>query len=811
MILRECTSSILTTTKDVHQFELEKFSTSPNHRGLTSSSNLMEPGDRVVIAQGLTHGWSSYVEVYRPMFRVHPSFHEPRWTSSYGSDRLRKSPPIEQLDLSTVWKGLTMSEARELYCIEQVFEAHLGIMLVDKLSKSSSSDCSLQAPQSSDRSSHTQTSEFTSVYTVMIEIQHLILGMLKSLCYGGPSLNSYQSPEYWRDRVLCYLATCDCLMETEPPSLHHVIMRTRVCHPKSLEDEIIPPMIVEPAWNPDFLTFHDLDIAPRQGGELRIIPEYRSFAKSRVDASTVSISYSLGRLYPWLEWDKKLSGFRGAVPFYSHCKASDPILSEVLRGRHEDINVVDNLLRIEVVALWRKQLSPSVALEHTVRTRLNLKVLPCFPADKVDAAGNLCLSSVSQKEEAVTPLQPQRSPLPTGLGAPPVTRVPCINTSYVSWGVGANNLTGTPSGLAAALITTPVNPWSVSSEPLIARLCVEEYHLAVPCVPPPSTANNSTGSVREQVASLFDLNPRPSPAETTPLSRSNSQMECPAKSEIPGNQGVSTSLPSDPPIESEEVDRTMTDAIADTTSLYEEMDPRTSDFLEASHELCTIAQGYHYDSDLSNRGIDPEIPTQFSDPVTPPLVMRYYNRFAPLNDLRSQSDTLSIAEDGEDEDRFDIGSSTEDENDVLRSTPKGESGHRTDPSAPPSPSNARQNTSTETARLQHGPEVTYEYFLMSMDPALPSEERETARLVYDMLMTDHEEKRVSRNTEEPELTARLNAIIDCDGSNDGFNWTESETSGSAKDEERSSQYSSDGNLSLMGEEDEFGVVFNFGF
>ena len=854
----------------MHQFALEELPISPNHPGSISSASYVRPADGHIIVKGLTHGWSSYIEVYRPMFRVHPSFHEPHWTSSYGFDQLSRSPPIEQLDLSTVWRGLTVTEARELYRIEQVFEAHLNtIVVVDKLSKSNSSDCSPQAQQTSERSSHCPIARSTSIGTVIIEIQRLILGIIRSLCHGDRAMSSYRSAEYWRDRVLCYLATCDCLMEMEPLSIQHVIMRTRIRHPMHCENEQYPPTMIEPAWNPDFLTFQDVDVAPREGRELKIVPEYRSFAKSRLDARNISISYTLGRLYSWLEWDEELSGFRGNVPFYSECKASDPVLGEVTKSRFEGTNTVDNLLRIEVVALWRKQVSSSITLEHTVRTRLNLKVVPWFPFDKIRAADDVCLSSVSQKEGAMAPLHDKWKSFPTGLRARPVAALQDINKSRGSCDFETSNLTATPSTSAPAHITRPVNPSPVISESLNPQIQVEQYHLAVPRMLPSFVASTDTESAYELLANLFHLDPLPSPAEPIFLSRPNRQKQCVSKGKGSRKVRVSKDLLADPLVGSEEADkdmmnaiadtvsiynekdaldflikteedektlmdaiadaanmydmmesrnflidsqdneRTTMDAIADTFNMYKEMDP--GNFLEASHEVYTIAQGVHYNGESLNCGTDPGIWAPLRNPETPPLVMRYYNRFAPLNELRSQSDTLSKTEDGDDDVRLDSGSSTEEENDVLRSTPKSESGYQIDQSLTSSPFSARCDTPTETARPQHGRDVAYGYFLMSMDPGLSYEERENARLVYDTLITDEEEKRAFQNIEEPELTARLNAIIDFDGSDDGFGWTESESFGSVEHEEAASQISSDGTLSLMDEEDEFGGAINFGF
>lgn len=193
-----------------------------------------------------------------------------------------------------------------------------------------------------------------------------------------------------------FLASCDCLVDIERTGFQNTAIDLRFQYSQTLVPEGPTKLAVEAGWNPDFLTFEQLTIFPREGHELRIIPRYNSNAVFRIDGQHTDLRYSLETPLPWLTWDDQMQGFKGVVPMYSEIRGIDSKFGKVYRPGRVGPHAVVNQLRIELKAMFTECCPPSLRLERTVRTRLTLKVLPWYALDSVVAPDN----------ESVGPIMP---------------------------------------------------------------------------------------------------------------------------------------------------------------------------------------------------------------------------------------------------------------------------------------------------------------------------------------------------------------------------------------------------------------------
>ena len=182
-----------------------------------------------------------------------------------------------------------------------------------------------------------------------------------------------------------YLASCDYLVDIDDSQSQNtaIDLRFHYHRPSLLENP--QKLAVEAGWSPDFLTFEQLAIVPREGDELRIIPRYNSNAVFRISDYHTDLRYSLETPLPWLNWDEQIQGFRGIVPMYSEIRGTDSQFGKVYRSGRVGPHAIVNQLRIEIKGLFTECCQPSLYLERTVRARLTFRVIPWYAVDSANA------------------------------------------------------------------------------------------------------------------------------------------------------------------------------------------------------------------------------------------------------------------------------------------------------------------------------------------------------------------------------------------------------------------------------------------
>ena len=175
------------------------------------------------------------------------------------------------------------------------------------------------------------------------------------------------------------------MVDLEPTGSQNTAIDLRFLYSPSLLPENPHKLAVEAGWSPDFLTFEQLGVVPREGEEHQIVPKYNSKAVFRVDGHHTDLRYSLETPLPWLTWDDHLQGFKGIVPMYSEIRDTDSRLGKVYRPGRIGPHGTVNQLRIEIKARFTEFCRPSLCIQRTVRTCLTFRVIPWYAVDSANA------------------------------------------------------------------------------------------------------------------------------------------------------------------------------------------------------------------------------------------------------------------------------------------------------------------------------------------------------------------------------------------------------------------------------------------
>ena len=185
--------------------------------------------------------------------------------------------------------------------------------------------------------------------------------------------------EFLMELLYLFFISRDCLVNLETYNYTDTAINVRLLPGENLLSELVPPPVAHLMQEVDYLAFSELDLLPREGQQLRIVPFYRCGARAKSNKKDTQISYTIASPTPWLTWDARLCGFRGRIPMFSECQASKGRPANVINLGREGPYTVVNLLRIEVHAILTERHSLStVQLKRTVRARVNLKVIPWY-------------------------------------------------------------------------------------------------------------------------------------------------------------------------------------------------------------------------------------------------------------------------------------------------------------------------------------------------------------------------------------------------------------------------------------------------
>lgn len=323
--------------------------------------------------QGLPRiAWTGVKDVYLPVIQP--------YISAFGQDSpamrslayVHDAEPVEHIDLCTMWKGLTFVEAHNLFRIHQVFEQTISYMVSGQIT----------GPQrESSTVSHSTGNEGKSMpdnhrQRLQLDIQKLASDIASTLASEGLLVgDEAQIP---LDRLIdLYLAKSDCLIINNPDYPHYgaIDVLVRYSKPEAVSPSLTPS--IEAGWYPEYLTFTGLDFRPHEAQELTIIPHYCSSSLSGTLGCHAETKFYLEPPISWLEWDGRISGWKGIVPVFSEFRdgEDDSTFGKVYRAGRVGPYAIINLLRIEAKAIRIDKVG-SLCIERTLRARLTIKVLP---------------------------------------------------------------------------------------------------------------------------------------------------------------------------------------------------------------------------------------------------------------------------------------------------------------------------------------------------------------------------------------------------------------------------------------------------
>ena len=337
---------------------------------------------------GLNLGYSSALDLYQPIIRAYPAEEGRAATSVSALEYLRLRPPVEHIDVCTTWKGLSFKEAEILFQLHQIFKESLQELIADHLHEQDQifREQHSRSPINSLRSSDTAT--FCS--RLIFSRTRLVESMVRLLQQSREHTGGFEK------LLPFYLTSCDHLVDIERSGAQNTAIDLQFQYNRSFVPENPCKLTVEAGWSPDFLTFEQLTILPREGEELKIIPRYNSNAVFRIDDHHTDLRYSLETPLPWLTWDDQIQGFRGVVPMYSEIRAVGSRFGRVYRPGRVGPHAIVNQLRIEIKAMFTECCQHFLYLERTVRTRLTLRVIPWYANDNANAPD----------DESVRPISP---------------------------------------------------------------------------------------------------------------------------------------------------------------------------------------------------------------------------------------------------------------------------------------------------------------------------------------------------------------------------------------------------------------------
>ena len=316
--------------------------------------------------------------MFSPIIRVYPPPYGHPDKRAFSLDYLRAAPFIEHIDITTVWKGLLLSDAERLHYLNETFQDCLEDLLADSLDnvhKEFQRQCASHRDQDS-----WPLGTSSLIRQLSFNLRHLVLFMSQRLKLCGKPLERGSTRDFELLLPL-FLVSCDCLMGFEGDSVGDtaVDICVRYCDPSNSIFPMGP--VNEAAWIPDMLSFNEIKQFQREGQELVIIPRYCGNAAFAANITRTDVQYSIESPEPWLTWDKSISGFRGNVPLFSETECVGGH-GKVYRSPQDDPYGTVNILRVEIRALLTAGSGSPIRLQKTIRVRLTFKIVPWFLHDR---------------------------------------------------------------------------------------------------------------------------------------------------------------------------------------------------------------------------------------------------------------------------------------------------------------------------------------------------------------------------------------------------------------------------------------------
>lgn len=289
-------------------------------------------------------------------------------------DSLRRRPLIEQLDVTTVWSNLSIGIAEMLFEMNRVIGPCLEGLLATRLETLDNATRQEYSPFKGNLSG-----ELNDTHPLLFSLGDLIDSMLEKMqfrCYHHMSL---QSPDVLLELMMLYLISLNNIDEYNGSATSDAVIHVGLRPGSDILSDVVPPPIAHVVQQLDHLSFPNLDVMPREGTTITIVPQYSRGVFNKTNDSYSEVSYVMESKPSWLEWDDEISGWKGNLPLYSEWRGISKNSEEVISGGRVGPYAVVNLLRLEVKAvLVERHSSASVRLKRIVRARLTIKVIPWY-------------------------------------------------------------------------------------------------------------------------------------------------------------------------------------------------------------------------------------------------------------------------------------------------------------------------------------------------------------------------------------------------------------------------------------------------
>ncbi len=317
--------------------------------------------------------WTGVKDVYLPVIQPYISAFERDSPAMRSLAFVHDAEPVEHIDMCTIWRGLTSIEAHNLFRIHQVFERTISYLVSGQLTDPQWESLAVSRISDAEKANSMPVNH---CQRLQLDPQKLASDIASTLASQGRLVGD--SAQFPLDRLIdLYLAKSDCLIVNKPDDPHYGAIDVLI---KSYKPEAASPSatpLIEAGWYPEYLAFTGLDFRPHEGQELTIIPHYCSNSFSGTLGCHVETRFYLEAPVSWLEWDGRISGWKGIVPVFSEVRdgEDDSIFGKVYRAGRVGPYAIINLLRVEVKAVRIERLG-SLCIERTLRARLTIKVLP---------------------------------------------------------------------------------------------------------------------------------------------------------------------------------------------------------------------------------------------------------------------------------------------------------------------------------------------------------------------------------------------------------------------------------------------------
>ncbi|MCJ1407447.1 hypothetical protein MMC19_001518 [Ptychographa xylographoides] len=350
-----------------------------------------------IVLSGLSSDYKSPLILYMPTVHFFPSPDTEHSRSDCSLDSLGSPPAVDQLENSITWKGLSIETATILYEMDRVIAPCLQDLLasnLEELDAIARTDCL--------RFESSIFGQQDVCHPLKFRLSRLIDRMLLEMQFSSYHDIAPQPHEVLLELVLLYLISRNSIDGIGAIDSADAIVYIGLQPGRDLHSEIVPPSVAHVIPRLDFLTFPELDVRPREGTVIKIVPKYCRGVSAKTNDCDLQVSYSIGSLPNWLQWDDVLRGWKGQIPLYSQGQDKSGCIGDVISGGRDGPDAIVNLLRLEVKAVSiTSHPSLSVYLTRTVRTRLTLKVIPWYaPKDPQSATSSLYLHGHPQLEDS---------------------------------------------------------------------------------------------------------------------------------------------------------------------------------------------------------------------------------------------------------------------------------------------------------------------------------------------------------------------------------------------------------------------------